>query len=519
MFRYIHAPNPMTDARLFQGDEIAAYISGRWLGACEAASRVLSQSTDFVWPPVQKLAVHLPNAESVLFSGSEPLHDIIARGPAPSTLDAFFAYNAAHPDAPKLLYHEFPEHMVWHPHEREWWPRKRGVCVARMPTVSPADNERFHLRLLLTAVCGATSFDDLRTVDGALCDTFKEAARRRGLLADNTEWYRMLEELRTFATAPALRHTFVLLLINEEVTDPPALWQHFRRHMSEDHRAPSEAAAQRMTRDEVLTAAAERALRDIDAALRARGYSAQRFRLPLPHAVAPAENTLLTEAMRWTGEAARELRDKMVPCMRDDQRRAFQAVIEALKNRTPLNERAIFINGCAASGKTFLLRALCAHVRALGHVAYPTCATALGAQLVEGSRTFHTGFIVPLQCHRTSTCNIEKQSTKADVIRAIKLIIVDEATNLHRYAFEAANRTLRDVTGTHAPFGGIVTVLCGDFRQTAPIVKFGLRGAIVDASIRNSDLWSTFRTYTLQGNWRVQAAPAGDADAARRRQE
>ena len=43
--------------------------------------------------------------------------------------------------------------------------------------------------MLLVRVAGAQSFEVLRTVDGQLCHTFREAARRRGLLADD-EWER-----------------------------------------------------------------------------------------------------------------------------------------------------------------------------------------------------------------------------------------------------------------------------------------------------------------------------------------
>ena len=46
-----------------------------------------------------------------------------------------------------------------------------------------------------------------------------------------------------------------------------------------------------------------------------------------------------------------------------------------------------------------------------------------------------------------------------------KVRVWDEAPMNHRFQMEALDRTLRDITGKDSPFGGIVTVLSGDFRQ------------------------------------------------------
>ena len=47
---------------------------------------------------------------------------------------------------------------------------------------------RFYICVLLSAVKGATSFEDLRTVDGQLLPTFHAACLARGLLKDDSEW-------------------------------------------------------------------------------------------------------------------------------------------------------------------------------------------------------------------------------------------------------------------------------------------------------------------------------------------
>ena len=58
----------------------------------------------------------------------------------------------------------------------------------------PASGEQFYLRTLLTAVKGATSYEDLRTVNGVTHATFCEACIAHGLLADDNEWRLCLQD-------------------------------------------------------------------------------------------------------------------------------------------------------------------------------------------------------------------------------------------------------------------------------------------------------------------------------------
>lgn len=59
--------------------------------------------------------------------------------------------------------------------------------IGRMYSASPSDRERFFMRLLLLQLRGATSFVDLRTVNGVVCAACQEAAKALGLLNDDEE--------------------------------------------------------------------------------------------------------------------------------------------------------------------------------------------------------------------------------------------------------------------------------------------------------------------------------------------
>ena len=88
---------------------------------------------------------------------------------------------------------------------------------------SPITSERFYLRLLLTVIPGATSFEHLRTVAGTIYPTFQAACVALGLLNDDREWADCLQEASVFATGAQLRSLFVTALVYSPVTNPPAL--------------------------------------------------------------------------------------------------------------------------------------------------------------------------------------------------------------------------------------------------------------------------------------------------------
>ena len=87
-----------------------------------------------------------------------------------------------------------------------------------------------------------------------------------------------------------------------------------------------------------------------------------------------------------------------------------------------------------------------------------------------------------------------------------KLLMIDEATMLHRYQLEALDRTLRDLLEDDRPFGGKTLVLSGDFRQCLPVVPGASRAGTVDTCVNRSVLWRHFQLLRLTENMRVRAS-------------
>jgi ATP-dependent DNA helicase PIF1 len=93
--------------------------------------------------------------------------------------------------------------------------------------------------------------------------------------------------------------------------------------------------------------------------------------------------------------------------------------------------------------------------------------------------------------------SITPSSPRAALLRKTSLIVWDEAPMANRAVLSCVDQALRTSTGVDEEFGGKVVVLLGDFRQTCPVVKYGGREDIIDASIRSSSLWDKMRIFHL----------------------
>ncbi|GBN89604.1 hypothetical protein AVEN_206545-1 [Araneus ventricosus] len=103
-----------------------------------------------------------------------------------------------------------------------------------MPVVSIQDSERYYLRLLILRTLGAVSFDDLKTVDGIVWNTFQQACKMQGLLEGYQHWYDPLNEAIQPRAPFNLRLLFATICGFGEVNDIPELWFRYKDALSED---------------------------------------------------------------------------------------------------------------------------------------------------------------------------------------------------------------------------------------------------------------------------------------------
>ena len=195
-------------------------------------------------PNVVPLQIHLPNEQRIVFDPSLNACHIVECGENSDTpLLAFFKANQ-YPGpvgnlARSLTYQEFPEQFTLksvqgEPHSKTWSHRQTGFAIGRMIHVGPTAGEKFYLRTLLMVVKGPTSFEDLRTVDGVLCESFHEACLKQGLLEDDGEWRLCLQDAAEIQTGSQLRHLFAILLLFCAPATPKDLWLEFRTKICDD---------------------------------------------------------------------------------------------------------------------------------------------------------------------------------------------------------------------------------------------------------------------------------------------
>ena len=108
----------------------------------------------------------------------------------------------------------------------------------------------------------------------------------------------------------------------------------------------------------------------------------------------------------------------------------------------------MLISAHGGCGKIILLNVLLDAVRCSepeGCIALAMATTGIASQLLHKGRTFHNRMKPPLHPAEDSTLNIPAQSNLAKLIQRAKLLLIDEATMLHRFHLEALDCTLRDL--------------------------------------------------------------------------
>ncbi len=80
-----------------------------------------------------------------------------------------------------------------------------------------------------------------------------------------------------------------------------------------------------------------------------------------------------------------------------------------------------------------------------GYIALAVASSGIAALLLPGGRTAHSCFKIPLDIHEDSICAVKHGSDLASLLQVTRLIVWDEAPMVHRHAFEAVDRMLKDI--------------------------------------------------------------------------
>jgi hypothetical protein len=483
MIQFSTTENP----QIQEVNEIDRYLDSRFIGATEACWKIHGFKMNDRKPSVVPLAIHLENGQQVYFNAESTAAD--KDTPPRTTLTEWMKLNTTDEHARSILYPNMPQHYVWQ--NKAWKKRKLGKrteedpnnvvtdTIGRVYTVNPSQGECFYLRLLLHHVTGATSFKDLRTIDGREFDTYQEACRQAGLLIDDHYWDDCMDEAKFCKLPESLRDLFTTILIFGCPNNPLEFWERHKDSLTEDilHRHRTVWNCPTMENN-IITYS--KALEIIKRKLQGYGKDLSDYLLPEPDIVSNSTPREVLEELMYNTQDLKQMVETNVGTMTTDQAEIYMEVMSAVTNK---QGGLFFIDAPGGTGKTFLLNTILATIRSEEEIAIAVASSGIAATLLAKGRTVHSRFKVPINILPTSTCNIGAKTGTAKLIQQSRLTVWDEAAMSHRHVLEAINRTLKDLMKTNAVMGEIVTLLAGDFRQILPVVRLASRGQIVNACI------------------------------------
>ncbi|KEH29436.1 PIF1-like helicase [Medicago truncatula] len=156
-------------------------------------------------------------------------------------------------------------------------------------------------------------------------------------------------------------------------------------------------------------------------------------------------NKLIIDELNYNKVELEKTHADMLLMLTDEQRCVHDKIMESVGSD---DSGFFFLYGYGGTGKTFIWKRLSAAVRSKGLIVLNAASNGIAALLLPGGRTVHSTPIVPIEINEASSLTMEKDSPRADLVRAAKLIIWDEAPMMHRWWFEAVDRSLRDIMFT-----------------------------------------------------------------------
>lgn len=401
-------------------DEITQFQMGRYISSNEAVWRILGFNIHERYPAVVHLSVHLENGQRVYFTQENAREKAIH--PQNTTLTAFFQLCQNDPFARTLLYHETPKYYTWNSSKKEFFRRKHGANVAsyagicgtdtlgRVYTVHPNNAECYYLRLLLHTIKGPTCFEALKTINGEICETFREACLKLGLLENDEHWDTALTEATLTCLPQQIRTLFAIILTTCAPSDPKSLWEKHKESLSEDVIRQARRANPDMKIQFTEEIFNEALILLEDSCVSINNKPLCQLGLPAP--IRDMNNILDRDLLREKQYDVIRLKayvEAQKKLLNEDQKQAYNTILQHVENK---NGGIIFLDAPGGTGKTFLLNLILAQIRSRNEIAVAVASSGIASTLLDGGRTAHSALKLPLNLNQTETptCNIKKNS-------------------------------------------------------------------------------------------------------------
>ncbi|XP_074349662.1 uncharacterized protein LOC141689279 [Apium graveolens] len=323
---------------------------------------------------------------------------------------------------------------------------------------------------------GATSYQDLKTVNGIVYNSFREACDALELLKDDRQWDVAMSENAVHAMPRQCRQLFMHILSNNQVVDTLKLWEKHWESMSEDilliRRRITNNNELHLNQSDILNYSwveIEKYFNDVGKSL--KDYNSMPF--PDDNFMHGLDNRLLSDELSYIKEQEHDEHDKLYRTLNKEQLHDYASIIDNIENG---KGGVFFVYDSEGCGKTFMWNTLCCKLRSVGKVVLPVASSDIAATLLPGGRTAHSRFHIPLKVDEYLVSGIKHGNELGELLKHTSLIIKDEAPMQHQHATKSVDRNLRDIITlldperASPPFGGITIIFEGDFRQILPVI-------------------------------------------------
>nr|GEW01750.1 uncharacterized protein [Tanacetum cinerariifolium] len=410
LFKYItKCPDRVTAAvEDEETDKIKDYYDCRYLSSCEAAWRIFKFDIHHRSPAVERLPFHLPNQQSVVFDPTKSIDFQLEKVSAnTSKFLAWMECNQTNKEARKL-YAEFPKYYVWNKTDNIWTKRKKGKSIGRIHHVPPSWDELWYLQ------------DDKEYIDGII---------------EASDW-----GMRDY-----LRNYFVMLIISGSMSRPEIVWKKTWHLLAQDvlhlerikHNHPDLQLTDTQRYNICLTYIKNKLL---SCSKRIRNIVNMSY--PDSEFTMKGYNCLIYDELDYKISDLILQHRALYASLTNEKKVIYETIVDDDENN---KGGMFFIYGYGGTGKTFLYKTLTAALRSKRQIVLNIASSGIASLLLDGRRTPHSRFVIPINVVEDSMCTITADSDLADLIRETKLIIWDEAPMINRLAFEAFDRTLRDI--------------------------------------------------------------------------